>query len=60
MFIKGQEIQELLKIKPGQEIGKWLNQLLDWQYKYPQASKDDCINYLIESSHCRRLNEAID
>ena len=45
-LLTGQEVQELLKIKPGTIIGKKLNELLDWQYKNPNATKEEGISFL--------------
>lgn len=45
-LLTGQEVQQLLNIKPGQIIGKKLNELLDWQYKNPSASKDQAIDFM--------------
>lgn len=45
-LLTGQEIQTLLSLKPGQIIGKKLNELLDWQYKFPAATKDQAVEFV--------------
>ena len=45
-LLSGQEVQNLLKIKPGQVIGKKLAELLDWQYKNPFSNKEDAIEFI--------------
>lgn len=52
-LLTGQEVQELLKIKPGLLIGKKLNELLDWQYKNPKITREEAIEFIIKkSSEC--------
>lgn len=52
-LLSGQEVQEILKIKPGNIIGKKLNELLDWQYKNPKATKEEAIDFIINNSDIR-------
>lgn len=46
-LLSGQEIQDLLRIKPGQAVGKILNELLDWQYINPKAEREEAIEEFI-------------
>lgn len=45
-LLTGQEVQELLKIKPGTIIGMKLTELLDWQYKNPKATKEEANEFM--------------
>lgn len=48
-LLSGQEIQNLLNLKPGQVVGKKLNELLHWQFRNPTGSKEEAIQFILKS-----------
>lgn len=57
-LLSGQEVQQLLNAKPGQIIGKVLNDLLDWQYVHPSANKSEAIEFVKSFADKSRIYQA--
>jgi tRNA nucleotidyltransferase (CCA-adding enzyme) len=51
-IIKGLELAQLLGIKPGPELKKRTNELIEWQIDNPIGTADDYARF-IEESHGR-------
>lgn len=45
-LLSGQEIQSLLGIPAGQQVGQVLSALLDWQYQNPTSGKEEALLFL--------------
>ncbi|KAF8610259.1 hypothetical protein BDV93DRAFT_429846 [Ceratobasidium sp. AG-I] len=44
--LNGKEIGAILDIKPGKEIGLYMEQVVRWQLQYPEKSLDECKAWL--------------
>lgn len=45
-LLSGRDLQALLGIKEGQQIGKIIAALLDWQYSHPQGDKQEAVEFV--------------
>lgn len=48
-LVNGNELQKLLNIKPGPQIGQIMSALIDWQLSTPDATKEGAIQWLSEN-----------
>lgn len=47
-LLNGDEIKTILNIKPGPELGVIIKDLLDWQFTFPGASKEDAQAWVLK------------
>ena len=55
----GQEILELLNMKPGKQIGKLLELLIEEQFKDPNITKESALDFLNKKKEelCKNTND---
>jgi hypothetical protein len=53
-LLNGNEVIQLLGVKPGPAIGQVMSGLMEWQMEYPGATKDDATRWIMQNyTHLR-------
>ncbi|POO03021.1 hypothetical protein TorRG33x02_010820 [Trema orientale] len=53
-LVDGNEIMNVLELKPGPLVGEWKQKLLAWQLAHPSGSAEECLEWM-KQSHSKRL-----